>query len=115
MPQAAITDLVSQNISIVWNLKDKEDVMPRRRRGWIDNACYHITHRCHNRDFLFHFKKYRRFYLRHLFEMRKRYKIDVWDYMGTSNHVHLLLTAKKGESIKEKTAYATRQEALAET
>jgi hypothetical protein len=22
--------------------------MPRRKRGWIDGACYHITHRCHN-------------------------------------------------------------------
>ena len=79
--------------------------MPRRKRGWIDNACYHITHRCHNREFLFRFKKYRRFYLRHLFEMRKRYKVDVLDYIVTSNHVHLLLTAKKGESISDGLRY----------
>ena len=49
--------------------------MARRKRGWIDNACYHITHRCHNRKFLFRYKKYRKFYLRHLFEMQKRYNI----------------------------------------
>jgi len=79
--------------------------MPRRKRGWVDNACYHITHRCHNREFLFRFKKYRRFYLRHLFEMKKRYKIDVLDYIVTSNHVHLLLTAKKGCSISDALRY----------
>jgi hypothetical protein len=28
--------------------------MPRKRRGWQKGACYHITHRCHNREFLFH-------------------------------------------------------------
>lgn len=79
--------------------------MPRRKRGWIDNACYHITHRCHNKEFLFHYKKYRRYYVRHLFEMRKRYKIDVLNYVVTSNHVHLLLTSKKGERISEGLRY----------
>ena len=79
--------------------------MPRRKRGWIDNACYHITHRCHNRVFLFRYKKYRQFYLRHLFEMQKRYKIDILDYIVTSNHVHLLLTARKGERISEGLRY----------
>jgi REP element-mobilizing transposase RayT len=44
--------------------------MPRRKRGWIDGACYHITHRCHNREFLFHYKKYRQFYQRQLFDTR---------------------------------------------
>ena len=79
--------------------------MSRRKRGWIDNACYHITHRCHNREFLFRYKKYRQFYMRHLFEMQKRYKINVLDYIVTSNHVHLLLTAKKGNKISEGLRY----------
>jgi hypothetical protein len=30
--------------------------MPRRKRGWIDGAYYHITHRCHNQEFLFRYK-----------------------------------------------------------
>ena len=34
--------------------------MPRRRRDWERQACYHITHRCHNREFRFRFEKYRR-------------------------------------------------------
>ena len=79
--------------------------MPRRKRAWIDNACYHITHRCHERRFLFRFAKYRNFYTRHLFEMRKRYNIDILDYMITSNHVHLLLRSKKGERISEGLRY----------
>ena len=79
--------------------------MPRRKRGWVDNGCYHITHRCHNREFLFRYKKYRQFYLRHLFEMQKRYQIDVLDYIVTSNHVHLLLTAKNGNRISEGLRY----------
>jgi len=75
--------------------------MGRRKRGWIDGACYHITHRCHNREFLFRYKKYRQFYLRHLFEMQKRYRIDVLDYIVTSNHVHLLLTAANIEQFRK--------------
>jgi putative transposase len=79
--------------------------MPRRKRCWINNGCYHITHRCHNREFLFRYKKYRQFYIRHLFEMQKRYKIDVLDYIITSNHVHLLLTAKNGARISDGLRY----------
>ena len=79
--------------------------MPRRKRGWIDGACYHITHRCHNRAFLFRYKKYRQFYLRQLFEMQKRYRTDVLDYIVTSNHAHLLLTTSKGERISEGLRY----------
>jgi len=30
--------------------------MPRRRRCWERQACYHITHRCHNREFRFRFE-----------------------------------------------------------
>ena len=75
--------------------------MSRRKRAWIDSACYHITHECHERRFLFRFAKYRDFYIRHLLEMRKRYDIDILDYMVTSNHVHLLLRSKKGERISE--------------
>jgi REP element-mobilizing transposase RayT len=36
--------------------------MARRKRNWVDGACYHITHRCHGRKFLFRFEKYRDFY-----------------------------------------------------
>lgn len=79
--------------------------MPRRKRGWLDNACYHITHRCHEREFLFRFDKYRNFYVRQLFLTRRRYKIDILDYMVTSNHVHLLLSSKRGWRISDALRY----------
>ncbi|MFZ2657901.1 MAG: transposase [Victivallales bacterium] len=33
--------------------------------------------------------------------MKKRYKVDVLDYMVTSNHVHLLVAAREGGEISE--------------
>ena len=59
----------------------------------------------HERKFLFRFAKYRNFCTRHSFEMRKRYKIDILNYMVTSNHIHLLLSSKKGERISEGLRY----------
>ena len=55
--------------------------MPRRRRTWIDGACYHITHRCHEREFLLKFAKHRDIYIRQLWLMRQRFKVDILDYM----------------------------------
>lgn len=79
--------------------------MARRRRNWVDGACYHITHRCHNREFLFRFGKYRDFYVRRLFEARRRHGLDVLNYVVTSNHVHLLLTAERGDDISRGLQY----------
>lgn len=56
------------------------DTMPRKRRGWIKGACYHITHRCHNQEFLFRYAKYRNFYVRTLFSSVQRYHVDVLRY-----------------------------------
>jgi REP element-mobilizing transposase RayT len=43
--------------------------------------------------FLFKYDKYKDFYKRQLFKMksRYRYKVDILDYIITSNHVHLLV------------------------
>ncbi|MBU8901680.1 MAG: transposase [Victivallales bacterium] len=73
--------------------------MPRRRRNWMNDACYHITHQCHERKFLFKFAKHRNMYLNLLFEMQKKYNIDILDYIVSSNHVHLLLSAKRAKNI----------------
>lgn len=67
--------------------------MPRRRRDWERRACYHITHRCHNREFRFRFDKYRRMYRQYLFEATKRFNVRVLSWVLTSNHTHLLVTS----------------------
>ncbi len=75
--------------------------MPRRKREWLVDATYHVTHRCHNRAFLFRFQVDRNEYVRRLFEMKRRYPVKVLDYMVTGNHVHLLVSAKKPEAVSE--------------
>ena len=65
--------------------------MGRASRGQTEPLCYHITHRCHGRDFLLKFKQDRRNYLLRLHEMSRRFPIDMLSYMVTSNHVHLLI------------------------
>jgi putative transposase len=79
--------------------------MARRKRNWVDGACYHITHRCHGRKFLFRFEKYRDFYVRTLYQAQRRYRIAVLNYVVTSNHIHLLLTSSKGENISSALQY----------
>jgi len=79
--------------------------MSRQRRVWIDRNSYHITHRCHERPFLLKFSKYRDLYFHYLREMTKRYKVDILNYIVTSNHVHLILWAKKSNDISSAIQY----------
>ena len=79
--------------------------MPRKKRSYERGGCYHITHRCHGRQYLFRFAKYRDFYVRQLFQGVRRYGLDVLDYIVTSNHVHLLVYAHDGPEISETLRY----------
>jgi putative transposase len=65
--------------------------MTRANRHYIPGYVWHITHRCHRRQFLFKFSKDRHRYLQWLYQARKRYGLTVLNYMITSNHVHLLV------------------------
>jgi REP element-mobilizing transposase RayT len=65
--------------------------MPRANRHYIPGCVWHITHRCHKKEFLLKFARDRHRYLQWLFEARKRYGLSVLNYMVTSNHVHLLV------------------------
>ena len=65
--------------------------MPRANRYFLPGHIWHITHRCHQKQFLLKFARDRRRYLHWLFEAKKRFGLCVLDYMVTSNHVHLLV------------------------
>jgi putative transposase len=52
---------------------------------------WHITHRCHSRQFLLRFARDRRTWRRWLYEARLRYGLCVLDYNATSNHIPLLV------------------------
>ncbi len=73
--------------------------MPRHRRGLKDHSCYHITHRCHKREFLFKFARDRQVYVELLRETVDRFRLDVLNYVVTSNHVHLLVWVRHGEQL----------------
>ena len=66
--------------------------MSRLKRHLLKDCCCHITHRCHNREFLFRFKHEREEYRNLLIEMTKKYNLSILNYIITSNHIHLLLS-----------------------
>jgi putative transposase len=68
--------------------------MPRASRHYIPGYVWHITHRCHKKEFLLKFARDRRRYLQWLFQAEKRYGLSVLNYMMTSNHIHLLVRDK---------------------
>jgi len=56
-----------------------------------DGGVFHVTHRCHNRDFLLKFARDRDTYRIMVWEHLRRFNVSVLDYCVTSNHVHLLV------------------------
>ena len=65
--------------------------MARAKRHYIPGHVWHITHRCHKREFLLKFAKDRHRCLYWLLEAKKRYGLVILNYMVTSNHIHLLV------------------------
>jgi putative transposase len=65
--------------------------MARANRHYIPGCIWHITHRCHKREFLLKFARDRRRWLEWLFEGKKRYGACILNYAVTSNHIHLLV------------------------
>lgn len=65
--------------------------MPRANRVFLPGHIWHITQRCHGRDFLLKLRRDRRCWLGWLFEARRRYHLCVLNYIVTRNHIHLLV------------------------
>ena len=65
--------------------------MPRANRYFLPGYIWHITHRCHKKEFLLKFSRDRERWIGWLFEARKRYGLCVLNYVVTSNHIHLLV------------------------
>lgn len=73
--------------------------MARANRHYIPGQVWHITHRCHKKEFLLKFAKDRRRWLQWLFEAKKRFGLQVLNYAVTSNHVHLLVVDTKPDVV----------------
>ena len=73
--------------------------MPRARRRAIQGQVWHITQRCHQRDFLLAAREDRQRWLYWLREARARFGVCVLNYIVTRNHVHLLVQDQGGGEI----------------
>ena len=83
--------------------------MPRANRHFIPDQIWHLTHRCHRREFLLKFSRDRRRWRHWLFQARKRFGLCVLDYIATSNHVHLLVKDRgRGEIARSMQLIASR-------
>lgn len=65
--------------------------MPRANRQFAHHPVWHITQRCHNKQFLLKFVRDRRAWRMWLYEARRRYGLSILNYIVTSNHVHLIV------------------------
>ncbi len=71
--------------------------MPRANRIYVSGYLWHITHRCHNREFLLRAQTAQSTWRRWLWEAKSRYGISVLNFVVTSNHIHILLNDVAGE------------------
>ena len=76
--------------------------MARAKRHYIPGQIWHLTHRCHKRDFLLGLIKDRRRFVQWLFEAKRRYGLTILNYTVTSNHIHLLILDEKGKNVLPK-------------
>ena len=68
--------------------------MPRSNRYMQAGCLYHLTHRCHNRKFLFRFGVTRNEYRTRLRDAIRRFRVSLLNYSITCNHTHLLAEAR---------------------
>jgi putative transposase len=65
--------------------------IPRANRNFLPGYVWHITHRCHHKQFLLKFVRDRCRYLQWVSEAKKRFGLSVLNYGVTCNHIHLLV------------------------
>jgi len=73
--------------------------MARAKRHYIPEQIWHLTHRCHKRDFLLKLVKDKRRWLQWLFEAKERYGLVILNFTVTSNYIHLLVFDEKGRDV----------------
>ena len=78
---------------------DYNSHMPRANRYFVPGYACHLTHRCHNREFLPRFATDRDHYRMLLREGMLELRIALLDFCITSNHVHVLALADEDERI----------------
>jgi len=73
--------------------------MPRSSDYLLEGYTYHLTHRCHDRQFLLRSSEEREIYRKWLREGVRRFEVPVYAYCITRNHVHVLVHADDVEAV----------------
>jgi putative transposase len=73
--------------------------MARASRHFIPGYIWHLTHRCHKREFLLKFGRDRSRWMELLFEAKKRFRLSVLNFTVTSNHIHLIVSDNRGDDV----------------
>ena len=73
--------------------------MARAKRHYIPEQIWHLTHRCHKREFLLKLAKDKQRWLQWLLEAKERYGLVILNFTVTSNHIHLLVFDEKGRDV----------------
>jgi putative transposase len=72
--------------------------MPRANRHFIPGLIWHITHRCHKKEFLLKFRRDKLAWMCWALQAKIRYGLIILNFMITSNHIHLLGMAGRREA-----------------
>ncbi len=65
--------------------------MAQAHRHFISGYAWHLTHRCHKREFLLKFAKDKQGWMYWLFEAKKHFGLCILNFTVTSNHIHPLI------------------------
>lgn len=71
--------------------------MPRANRCFLPGYTWHITHRCHKKEYLLKFAYTRQRYTYWLLQASRRFDVEILNYTITSNHVHLIVRGGGGD------------------
>ncbi|MFH1982459.1 MAG: transposase [Pseudomonadota bacterium] len=70
--------------------------MARASRHFIPGYIWHLTHRCHKREYLLKFGRDQSRWMELLFEAKKRFGLSILNFTVTSNHIHLIVSDNRG-------------------
>lgn len=79
--------------------------MARAHRHYLPGYIWHITQRCHKREFLLKFKYYKKRWMYWLYRAKENFHISVLNYMVTSNHIHMLALSNGKENAIARTMH----------
>jgi len=65
--------------------------MPRAKRTYLPGYIWHLTQRCHDRQFLLKYKQDKKNWLFWIGRASQKYRMTILNYMVTSNHIHLIV------------------------